>query len=55
MFKDESGRLAKLIEAKGPEDPDVLMRLNRIISVARADVVLVLLVAIDMVAKPFFS
>ncbi len=51
----ESGRLAKLIEAKGPDDPDVLMRLNRIISVARADVVLVLLIAIDMVAKPFFS
>jgi uncharacterized membrane protein len=51
----EAGRLAKLIEAKGPEDPDVLQRLNRIISVARADVVLVLLIAIDMVAKPFFT
>lgn len=51
----EAGGLAKLIEAKGPEDPDVNARLNRIISVARADVMLVLLVAADMVAKPFFS
>ena len=51
----EAGRLAKLIETKGPEDPEVIARLNRIISVARADVVLVLLVAADMVAKPFLT
>ena len=51
----EGGRLAKLIETKGPEDPEVRARLNRVISVARADVVLVLLIAADMVAKPFFG
>jgi uncharacterized membrane protein len=51
----ESGRLAKLIETKGPEDPEVLARLNRIISVARTDVVLILLIAIDMIAKPFLT
>jgi uncharacterized membrane protein len=51
----ETGRMAKLIEAKGPEDPEVLARLNRVISVARADVVLVLLIAADMVAKPFLT
>jgi uncharacterized membrane protein len=51
----ETGKLAKLIEAKGPEDPDVITRLNRIISVARTDVVLIILIAIDMVAKPFFD
>jgi uncharacterized membrane protein len=51
----ESGRLAKLIETKGPEDPEVLARLNRIISVARTDVVLIILIAIDMVAKPFLT
>jgi uncharacterized membrane protein len=51
----ESGKLARLIETKGPEDPAVMARLNRIISVARADVVLILLVAADMVAKPFFT
>jgi uncharacterized membrane protein len=51
----EAGRLAKLIEAKGPEDPAVMARLSRVISVARADVVLVLLTAADMVAKPFLT
>jgi uncharacterized membrane protein len=51
----ESGRLNRLVEAKGPEDPEVVARLSRIIAVARTDVVLVLLVAADMVAKPFFS
>jgi uncharacterized membrane protein len=51
----ESGRLAKLVETKGPDDPEVLARLNRIISVARTDVVLILLIAIDMVAKPFLT
>jgi uncharacterized membrane protein len=49
----ESGKLARLIETKGPDDPAVMARLNRIISVARADVVLILLIAADMVAKPF--
>jgi len=51
----QSGKLAKLIELKGPEDPDVAARASRIIAVARADVVLILVVAADMVAKPFLS
>jgi uncharacterized membrane protein len=51
----EAGKLARLIETKGPEDPAALARVNRIIAVARTDVVLILLVAADMVAKPFFS
>jgi uncharacterized membrane protein len=51
----ETGRLARLIEVRGPDDPAVIARLNRILAVARADVVLILLVAADMVAKPFLS
>ena len=51
----QAGKLGKLIEVKGPNDPDVAARTNRIIAVARADIVLVLLVAADMVAKPFLS
>jgi uncharacterized membrane protein len=51
----EAGRLARLIELKGPEDPAVVARVNRIIAVARTDVVLIALVAADMVAKPFFT
>ena len=45
----QAGKLAKLIEVKGPNDPDVAARTSRIIAVARADVVLILLVAADMV------
>jgi uncharacterized membrane protein len=51
----EAGRLSRLVEAKGPEDPEVMARLSRIISVARADIVLVLLIAADMIAKPFLT
>jgi uncharacterized membrane protein len=51
----EAGKLTKLIETKGPEDPEVIARLNRIIAVARTDVFLILLIATDMVAKPFFT
>jgi uncharacterized membrane protein len=51
----QTGKLAKLMESRGPEDPAVAARLDVIINVARADVVLVLLVAADMVAKPFFT
>jgi len=51
----ESGRLARLVETKGPDEPEVAARVNRIIAVARTDIVLVLLVAADMVAKPFFG
>ena len=49
----EAGKLGRLLEAKDPDDPEVVARVTRIIAVARADVVLLLLVAIDMVAKPF--
>jgi uncharacterized membrane protein len=51
----QSGKLAKLVEARGLDDPEVVARLNRVISVARTDAVLVLVIAIDMVAKPFFT
>jgi uncharacterized membrane protein len=51
----QSGRLAKLFEEKGAEHPETQARLNRIITVARADVALLLVVALDMVAKPFLS
>ena len=49
----EAGKLGRLLEAKDPDDPEVVARVTRIIAVARADVVLLLLVAIDMIAKPF--
>jgi uncharacterized membrane protein len=51
----QAGKLGKLMETHGPDDPEVVARLDRVINVARADVVLVLLIAVDMVAKPFFT
>jgi uncharacterized membrane protein len=51
----QAGKLGKLMETHGPDDPAVVERLERVINVARADVVFVLLIAIDMVAKPFFT
>lgn len=51
----QAGKLGKLMETHGPEDPMVIARLERVLNVARADIVLVLLIAVDMVAKPFFT
>lgn len=49
----ETGRLAKLMDEKGPDHPETIARVNRIVAVARTDVVLIALIAADMVAKPF--
>jgi uncharacterized membrane protein len=51
----QAGKLGRLMETHGPEDPLVWARLERVLNVARVDIVLILLIAIDMVAKPFFT
>lgn len=48
----ESGRLGRLMEAKGPEDAEVIARLNRIFVVSRVELVILLLIVINMVVKP---
>ncbi|HEV2756917.1 MAG TPA: DUF2269 family protein [Actinomycetota bacterium] len=48
----ESGRIGRLIEAKGPEDTEVAARLNRIFLVSRVELVILLLIVINMVVKP---
>ena len=49
--------LAKKIEAtaaeKGPEHPDTIAVINRILLIARVDISVLLLVIADMVTKPF--
>jgi uncharacterized membrane protein len=55
FFGPQTAKLNKLIAAKGPDDPEVEARILTILRVARADVVLILLIAADMVAKPFFT
>jgi uncharacterized membrane protein len=48
----ESGRLAKLIDAEGPEAPAVKARIRRILMVSRAELVVLLTVVWNMVVKP---
>ena len=50
----ESGKLGKLMPTRPPEDPEVQMRIRRILTVARFDVLLLLSVVFVMTAKPFF-
>ncbi|MDQ3954978.1 MAG: DUF2269 domain-containing protein [Actinomycetota bacterium] len=48
----ESGRIGKLIEAKGPDDAEVTARLRRIFLVSRVELVVLLLIVINMVVRP---
>jgi uncharacterized membrane protein len=48
----ESGRLAKLVAAEGPESPAVTARIRRILMVSRAELVVLLVVIWNMVVKP---
>jgi uncharacterized membrane protein len=48
----ESGRLSKLVEERGPDDPDYQRRLARIFVVSRIELVLLILVVLDMTVKP---
>jgi uncharacterized membrane protein len=48
----ESGRIGKLIEARGGVDADVQRRIERILFHSRVELVLIALVAMDMVLKP---
>jgi uncharacterized membrane protein len=48
----ESGRLSKMVEERGPEDPDYQRRLRRIFMVSRIELLLLVLVVLDMTIKP---
>jgi uncharacterized membrane protein len=48
----ESGRLAHLIDAEGPDSPAVKARIRRILMVSRAELVVLLTVIWNMVVKP---
>ena len=51
----ESGRLGKLVEERGPEDPEYQRRLSRIFLVSRIELLLLILVVLDMAVKPGLS
>jgi len=46
-------RIRKLVATVGPNSPEVHAEMNRIFIVARADAAILMLVVVDMVAKPF--
>jgi uncharacterized membrane protein len=48
----ESGRLSKLVEERGPEDPEYLRRLARIFFVSRIELIILIIVVLDMTIKP---
>jgi uncharacterized membrane protein len=53
ILAPRSKALAKLIDAKGTDAPEVKAAISKILLIARADVAVLLLVIVDMVAKPF--
>ena len=48
----ESGRLGALAQERGPEDPEVQRRIERIFKISRIDLGVIVLVVVDMVLKP---
>jgi uncharacterized membrane protein len=51
----ETGRVGKLVEAKGSDDPEVVSRINRLFVVSRVELAILLLVVLDMVIKPGYG
>jgi|SRR5215218_7389727 len=52
FFGPESGRLGKLAEAEGPTSPAVPAKLQRLLALTRADLMLLILIIFDMAVKP---
>ncbi|HEY7562042.1 MAG TPA: DUF2269 family protein [Gaiellaceae bacterium] len=52
FLSPESGRIAKLIEERGPADVAVLARIRRILAVSRFELAVLFAVVLDMVVKP---
>lgn len=48
----EAGRIARVAEERGPDDPEILRRTQWIFTISRYDLTVLVLVVIDMVVKP---
>ena len=48
----EGGRIAEVIEKEGPNSPEAQARIRRILTVSRAELVVLLIVIVNMVVKP---
>jgi uncharacterized membrane protein len=49
----ESGRISKIVEARGAADPEAQRRIKRILVYSRFELLLLVLVVVDMTIKPF--
>jgi uncharacterized membrane protein len=47
-----SKKIGEAIAARGPSDPEVARGIDRLLAIARVDLVVLFIVVIDMVAKP---
>jgi uncharacterized membrane protein len=52
FFGPEAGRIKKQIEAEGPTSPAVQARIQRILALSRADLMVLFLLIFDMSTKP---
>jgi len=48
----EAGRLGRLSEERSPDDPEVQRKIQRIFTISRYDLAVLVLVVLDMVIKP---
>jgi uncharacterized membrane protein len=48
----EAGRLSKLVEERGHDDPEYQRRMSRVFVVSRIELVLLILAVLDMAVKP---
>jgi uncharacterized membrane protein len=55
FFGPESGRIAKVMAAEGPTSPVAQARVQRILALSRADLMLLFLIIFDMSVKPSFG
>lgn len=53
VLSPRAKKLVTLVETKGPNTPETRAAVSTILLIARADIAVLLLVIIDMVAKPF--
>ena len=52
VLSPESGRIAKLIEARGGVDAEIGARIERLLLFSRVELAVLALIAMDMVLKP---
>jgi uncharacterized membrane protein len=48
----ETGRIGKLVEERGAEDPEVSRRIRRVLLFSRFELVVLLAIVLDMIVKP---